>query len=513
MAEKLELEHITKETSVQPAHPLETSESEAQASEPLFRRALNTIWGWRELAFRRSHAAPPFRPDLPEPDLGRLEALMQAYLEGAGGAPSARAKAAELGTVYLGLDRTGQRRFFRLLTERFDLCAEEVEKAARRFLEARERESENSSATYIALQEATLPPRVRLLKGLNALPDGFNFLVDLRADLLSLLDEEPSFERLDYDLRALFDTWFDVGLLTFEVIGWDSPASLLERLVDYEAVHEIRSWTDLKNRLDADRRCYAFFHPKIPREPLIFVEVALIKGIPGSVQELLDETAPLLEPERADTAVFYSISNTKRGLRGISFGSFLLKRVMSDLSKGLPNLQTFVTLSPIPGFRHWLLRALESQGELLFGENERREVAEAAKGAGLPTDLPELLNSDWHEHEEVSEALREPLLALCAAYLLYARKGDKPHDPVARFHLVNGARVERVHFGADLSPKGLRESFGLMINYRYEPDRLEENHERLFSRSEVVAAPAVKRLAKEARSLVEKGATLTEVGS
>jgi malonyl-CoA decarboxylase len=441
--------------------------------------ALRRLWG---LLRFESRAAPPLvRPDLPRDDKAKLRQLMRDWLTARDGEVSARAQAAELGYLYLELSPRGRRRYLKVLKEALEVDGEDLARAARAFLESPDAKS------YLELREAVVPPRVRFLKMLNSLPSGFKFLVDLRADLLSFLDGAPELTELDYDLQTLFELWFDVSLLTFEEISWDSRASLLEKLIEYEAVHKIHSWADLKNRLDRDRRCYAFFHPKIPNEPLIFVEVALTEGIPASIHELLDEEAPLQDPDKATTAVFYSISNTQKGLRGISFGTFLLKRVIDDLTRHLPRLKTFVTLSPIPGFRRWLFE-------------EGIKHLEPAELARLEAELPALLDEPgWHHNEALAQALKEPLLRLAACYLLEVQEGGKPLDPVARFHILNGARVERLNWLADTSPSGLDQSLGLMVNYLYKPDELESNHEMFFQEGKIAASPALRRLLRRTK--------------
>ncbi|MGH8721442.1 MAG: malonyl-CoA decarboxylase domain-containing protein, partial [Burkholderiales bacterium] len=303
-------------------------------------------------------------------------------------------------------------------------------------------------------------PRAKFLARFNLLPEGVKFLVDLRADLLSFLEDEPALDVLRVELDDLLERWFDPGFLELTRITWQSPALLLEKLIAYEAVHRIESWEDLKNRLERDRRCYAFFHPRMPNEPLIFVEIALAKGLPGSVQVLLDPQAPIGEVRAADTAVFYSISNAQKGLRGISLGNLLLKRVIADLQKDLPWLKTFCTLSPIPGFRRWLERA-----------------APALVREGAP-----------------DEALREPLLKACARYLVQEKKGGQPLDPVAQFHLHNGASVDRIFWRADASERGLAQSCGLMVSYRYDLDAVDRNHEAFLDSGQVAAAKRVLRL-------------------
>ena len=478
---------------------IETRESTQQ---PFFNRALHRVTSvWRELGFGRSAASRQIRADLPGPDLDRLRNLMLGCLAEQGVATAARAEAAKLGYLYLTLSEEGRKRFLRLLTEEFDLDREYLSSSVGAYLQ------DPGSESYAQLQDAVRAPRVQLLKMLNSLPDGFQFLVDLRADLLNFVKEEQSLRALDHDLKALFEAWFDVGLLTFEDISWDSPASLLEKLVAYEAVHAIRSWEDLKNRLDEDRRCYAFFHPKIPNEPLIFVEVALTKGIPNRIHDLLDLSAPVIDPDKANTAVFYSISSTQQGLRGISFGNFLLKQVTDRLARQHPGLRTFVTLSPIPGFRKWLLQAIEEgRAEELLDEEGRARFHAAAAEAGVDSPGELLQGNDWYQDEKIAEDLRIPLMRLCTYYLLHERnRVGKPRDPVERFHIFNGARVERLNWLADISEKGLAESFGMMVNYLYEIDRLEENYE-LFFEGEVAASNALQKLGKgQSRETVANG--------
>jgi malonyl-CoA decarboxylase len=262
-------------------------------------------------------------------------------------------------------------------------------------------------------------------------------------------------------------------------ITWHSPAALLEKLIEYEAVHEISSWDDLKNRLDADRRLYAFFHPRMPEEPLIFVEVALTDHLAGNVQEVLDVTAPVFDPAKAHTAIFYSISNTQVGLRGVSFGNFLLKRVIDDLKRDFPKLKTFATLSPMPLLAAWA-----------------KHNAEALAEAGVAQSAETLAAGDWARDRKAQRGLRTPLCNLAARYLAEARKGGRPYDPVARFHLGNGARIERINYLADTSAKGMQQSFGLMVNYLYDPDALEGNVEAYVQDGAVAMSATMRRAAR-----------------
>jgi malonyl-CoA decarboxylase len=272
---------------------------------------------------------------------------------------------------------------------------------------------------------------------------------------------------------------------------------LLEKLMVYEAVHEIRGWSDLKNRLEADRRCFAYFHPRMPDEPLIFVEIALVQGMADNVQSLLDETAPVGDPLDADTAIFYSISNCQRGLSGISFGDFLIKRVVDRLAAELPHLSHYATLSPMPGFRAWLEQRSIQEGEELLTQIERRAI-EALPSA--PTDhlLTNLLaRPHWYEDLAVSQAIKAPMLRLAARYIINEKTPrGRALDGVAHFHLSNGARLERINWLGDLSPKGLQQSAGLMINYLYQLDDIEENHEAYSGEGRVTASQSVLRLLK-----------------
>jgi len=339
-----------------------------------------------------------------------------------------------------------------------------------------------------------------LLRQFNALPEGVKFLVDRRAELIAINGDNPALRGLADDLRDLLANWFDIGFLQLQRITWDSPAALLEKLMAYEAVHEIRGWTDLKNRLEADRRCCAFFHPRMPDEPLIFVEVALVTGIAGNIHALLDEAAPIGDPQVADSAIFYSISNCQQGLVGISLGDFLIKRVVDALATELPRLKSFATLSPLPGFRAWLTAEAERKGLLLAGEMRPMQ----ALGDGLDEDSPDRIllrlldRSDWREDSRIAAGLRDPLLRLCARYLLEAHApSGRALDPVAHFHLSNGARVERLNWLGDVSTKGLQQSAGIMVNYLYRQGDIEANHEAYRDEGRVAASSAVRGLARD----------------
>src|SRR5579885_2437733 len=438
-------------------------ESSAGFFDGMFDRTLlNLRRAWRDIAeSARSAMGAPLRPDLPREDRERLREQMRTCLDGRGGEVSARARAAELGRSYLALSATGRKWFLRVLAESFDLDREEVDACCTRLPQASQGER---PAAERALRKALEPPRVKLLTQFNALPEGVKFLVDMRAELMRLSREDAVLAGLEQDLKSLLASWFDIGFLELHRINWEAPAALLEKLMAYEAVHEIRGWTDLKNRLEPDRRCFAFFHPRMPEEPLIFVEVALLDGMADNIHALLDESAPLGDPAEADTAIFYSISNCQRGLAGISFGNFLIKRVVDSLAAELPGLKTFATLSPIPGFRAWLDARLAKAEDGLLLPAEQEAVARVTEGkeGGLAALLAD---PAWCENAETADALRPPLMRLCARYLL-TEKGSQGRalDLVEHFHLTNGARVERLNWLADQSPKGLQQSWGIMVN-------------------------------------------------
>jgi len=467
----------------------------------VFDRTLaNLRSAWREIALSaRGVLSGAPRPDLPEDDVVRLRQQMLSCLDGRGGEVTARARAAELGRTYLALNQGGRERFLRLLASEFDTDHDAVDRCCAALADATA--TAERIAAERALRAALLPPRVTLLRQFNALPEGVKFLVDRRAELIAIANGDPVLRGLADDLRDVLANWFDIGFLELQRITWDAPASLLEKLMAYEAVHEIRGWTDLKNRLEADRRCFAFFHPRMPDEPLIFVEVALVSGIAGNIETLLDETAPMGNPQTADTAIFYSISNCQRGLVGISFGDFLIKRVVDALAAELPRLKTFATLSPLPAFRAWLAAEAE-RGPLLL-PNEAKAVEAVSAGmdlAGADDALLRLLDRpEWVDDLRIAGALREPLLRLAARYLLHARTpSGRALDPVAHFHLSNGARVEQLDWLGDRSPKGLQQSAGLMVNYLYRLGDIEANHEAYRDEGRVAASSTVRGLARVA---------------
>ncbi|MEE4243703.1 MAG: malonyl-CoA decarboxylase [Desulfopila sp.] len=462
-----------------------------EVQEPLWERTLRRIqeiWPLSESVVFKNR----FSADLPQSDLPRLRKAINACLEGRGGEVSARSRAAELGKTYSVLNQAGRRRFLEVLAAEYDIDNDRVEEAIKRRRDA-ETQEEVQQAT-IELRNLLEPPRSKLLRQFNELAEGVKFLVDLRVELIRWAGENHNLRALDLDVYRLLASWFDVGFLDLQQITWKTSAALLEKLIEYEAVHEIRSWQDLKNRLKDDRLCYAFFHPRMPDEPLIFVEVALVNGISDNIQEVLDVEAPSCDPTKADTAIFYSISNCQKGLAGVSFGNFLIKRVVTDLAAKMPNLKRFCTLSPIPGFVEWLRHQKETeelQGfdsallDVILGDTPDKSIlAKVLSGKAVLIDRAE------------NRELKPMVLGLCASYLLKGKRGEQVYDRVANFHLTNGARIEQINWAADLSDKGVAQSLGLMVNYLYDLPDIEKNHELYRTHGEIAVSSAVKRMVK-----------------
>jgi malonyl-CoA decarboxylase len=418
----------------------------------------------------------------PGPDVDGLIELCQALLSGRGEA-SGTAMAREVLDRYHDLDESGRRTFFAALVRDFGPDREKLAEAIETW--RTQPNDEDASDLHFASE----PRRQELIRRLNRAPGGTGELVGMRADLLDMINGHTDLAALDRDVVHLLSSWFNRGFLVLRRIDWSTPANILEQIIRYEAVHEIHDWDDLRRRLDpVDRRCYAFFHPAMPDAPLIFVEVALTETIPGAIAPLLAPDRQPVGIERARTAVFYSISNTQRGLGGISFGNFLIKQVVEELRRELPRLDTFVTLSPVPGFMAWLGKATDAPLT-----DEERDL------------LKQLDRPRWFDDPELTAQLRGVIEPVAAHYFLKARttKG-RVIDPVARFHLGNGARLERINWLGDLSPKGLRESAGLMVNYVYRLDDIEKNHEAFANDGDVVASSAVKKLLKtEGRRLLD----------
>jgi malonyl-CoA decarboxylase len=344
--------------------------------------------------------------------------------------------------------------------------------------------AQQTQDNLIRLQRCVEAPRQELFRRLNAAPGGTAALVSMRREVLATIAAHPEWKGIDADLEHLFGSWFNRGFLTLERIDWYTPAIVLEKLIEYEAVHEIAGWHDLRRRLAADRRCFAFFHPALPHEPLIFIEVALTRGLSSSIEPLIALDAPQLDPQSADTAIFYSITNCQTGLRGISFGNLLIKQVAQRLGNDFPKIRTFATLSPIPGLRAWLREA-------------RTDLEKLPEGAEHLQALAQIDSADWHANDVRAEELRKRLLPLAAHYLSAAKRNGEAADPVARFHLGNGARLERLNWLADTSSRGLQQSAGIMVNYLYRLDEVESNHELYVREQKVAASRELRKLAAE----------------
>jgi malonyl-CoA decarboxylase len=380
----------------------------------------------------------------------------------------------ELNDVLRALDGNDRHGFQRYLATSFQPDRNELRAAAERYL------TDATAEAAAAVAQAADPPRQELLRRINMAPGGTAALIAMRREITTHLRDEPELKLLDADLKHLLASWFNRGFLELRRIDWQSPAAVLEKLIAYEAVHEIKGWDDLRRRLAPDRRCFAFFHPALPGEPLIFVEVALVQGLATSMPPLLsqdvNEDAAQAQAAKADTAIFYSISNCQEGLRGVSFGNFLIKQVVEELQAEFPQLKQFSTLSPVPGFRRWLTQRL-------------------ADGSAPDAELSAKLAHDgWWNELQRSETLRADLMRLCATYLTRRPSPGNRIDPVARFHLGNGARLERINWLGNAAPRAIQESFGIMVNYLYDHDSIEDNHEAFVRDGTIVRSPDVDAL-------------------
>ncbi|MCB1687506.1 MAG: malonyl-CoA decarboxylase family protein [Halioglobus sp.] len=382
------------------------------------------------------------------------------------GEASGLALASEVATAYQTLPVAQRLEFFTALANDFEVDSAAVLAAADQYRE------DACIENLWAIKNATEAPRQKLFRRINVAPEGTRTLVAMRGHLLDILRTHPQLRGVDSDLKHLFISWFNKGFLELRRIDWSSPASVLEKIIHYEAVHEINGWDDLRSRLRDDRRCFAFFHPALPNDPLVFVEIALTNSIPESLPPLLLPEREGASHERVNTVVFYSISNCHPGLASITFGNFLIKGVVEELKKEIPRLKYFVTLSPVPGFRNWLLDA-DLEGLVPGHLADRVKVPVGAV---------------------VDAQVYDALLKLCAHYLLRVKSGRLPQDPVARFHLGNGAQLHGIHGGADLSSKGRKQSAGIMVNYLYDLPKIEENHEAYFDQGKVAHSKAVSRL-------------------
>lgn len=412
-------------------------------------------------------------------EAGDLEPLAEALLSSRGEASGA-ALSAELLNAFQNLDDSSKLGFLKLLAERFGPDSGKLDSAIESY------RLSPGDLTASQLHSAAEPRRQELIRRLNQSPGGAGALVEMRKFLLSQLPDNPELKPLDGDFHHLLSSWFNRGFLVMRRIDWNAPASVLEKIIRYEAVHAIGNWESLRGRIDPpDRLCYGFFHPALVDDPLIFVQVALTDEIPSAIEPVISPARTPLAAESADTAVFYSISNCQAGLRGVSFGSFLIKRVVEELHRDFPRLRTFATLSPAPGLRGWLKEKA--------GEPDSLSAKERSALAAL--DEP-----NWTLDGKKSAELGRILTPLAASYFVEAKRLGKPIDSVARFHLGNGARLERINWMGDLSEKGMRQSAGFMVNYVYALPEIEENHEAYAMRDEIAASPGVLKLLNSRRS-------------
>ncbi|SFR57847.1 malonyl-CoA decarboxylase [Marinobacter gudaonensis] len=386
--------------------------------------------------------------------------------------------------IYQSLDDEEKKAFFCVLAKDFAADPDKIDQAYRVYSKDR------SNKHLAALFEVSEPLRQELFRRLNLGRGATYELVKMRQDFLALMKSHKDFEPINADFVHLFGSWFNRGFLVLRRIDWTTPASILEKIIRYEAVHKIQGWEDLRRRLDnRDRRCFGFFHPAIGDEPLIFVEVALTKGLPDRIQPILsNDHYDIDDPELADSAAFFGISNCQVGLRGISFGNFLIKQVVQELKQELPNLKNFVTLSPLPMFRSWLEQTYHPDSGLL--KPEAQEV------------LSHLENPEWLNHPELSERLNQVVRPLAARYLLKEKNSaGLPMNPVARFHLGNGAELHRINWLGDVSANGMKQSAGLMVNYLYVLENIERNNEKFTTNGEIVCSPSVRELSRLGRKL------------
>ncbi len=417
-----------------------------------------------------------------------LVQLCEDLLTGRGEA-SGVALAGEILARYAELTTGPRIAFFEALATRFGPDRVRLDAAVAAWL------ASPTDAAAAEVHRVSEPRRLELFRRLNLAPGGTVALVRMREQLHRRQAHRDDLAVVDRDFVHLFSSWFNRGFLVLRSIDWSTPARLLEKIIRYEAVHAIRDWNDLRARIDSpDRHCYAFFHPALNDDPLIFVEVALTRGIPAAIDPILSATREMVEPGRATTAVFYSISNCQRGLAGVSFGHFLIKQVVEEISRDMPRLSTFVTLSPAPNFAAWL-------------RNERRREKSAVLSDEERAQLAALDGNDWWRDPAAAERLREPMLRAAAWYYLHAQtERGTPLDSVARFHLGNGARLERLNFLADTSERALAQSHGLMVNYLYDIEDIEKNHEAYAQQHAIVASSAVTRLVRApARDVVAVG--------
>ena len=389
------------------------------------------------------------------------------------GAASGMALAREVFILYKSLDHLERLIFFKHLQRDFGPDIKTIKKISKDFIE------NPGEKTAEKLRESSISKRIKLFNRMNMAPNGTESIVHLREDLMSLLKNHPDLKPIDQDLKSLLKTWFNPGFLILKKIDWDTEAAILEKIILYDTVHNIDNWNDLKQRLVENRRCFAFFHPALEDEPLIFVEVALTRGIAPSMSSIFKLTEPPT-PTKMNTAIFYSINNCQSGLRGIPLGNFLIKRVVAEIEIEIPSIKKFSSLSPVPGFSKWLIKQTN------------------LKEANIPEIdkmmLMMLNKENWHQDPRAVSKLKRPLIKACAHYLKNVKKRNRPENAVARFHFGNGAELFRINWMGNTTKQGLNDSFGIMVNYRYDPRQIESNHEKYTRNGELALSKSIRSL-------------------
>lgn len=426
---------------------------------------------------------PKIGKDIPVEDRDLLKNQINACIKKEGGDISRQAKVVNLAVIYLNSSEEGKKQFLDIISCEFGVDTKKLQEKISNLSKFNDDTPEKINAE-VEFSKALIPPRIKFLRQLAELPNGFIFLKDMRKDLLKFKKEMPSLKKLDNDLKSILKQYFNVNILKLKEITWDSPASMLERLAKYEAVHEIKSWKHLKHRLKTYHKMFGFFHPLMPNDPLIFVEVALVKGLANNIQKLIKLEYDNENSNNPDTAIFYSISSTQKGLRGISFGNLLIKRVVKKFKTEYPNIKYFSSLSPIPLFSSWLNKYLEEDNPNFCSPQEAKLLQKISKIQNTNKAILSLLQTDdWHTNKTIEESLKTPLMKLCVHYLSKVKRSNKMNafDPVANFHLSNGAVIRQLNWLGDISPKGIKQSCGLMVNYKYKLSKIVDFHEAYLS--------------------------------
>ena len=437
--------------------------------------------------YETDNAPLSIKPDISTEDRPELIRQIQECIENTGGEISHQAKLIHLAMIYINATEKGKKAFLQTLSVEFNVDFSFLKEEINKLSKLTENSPEKAKKE-IELSKALIPPRVTFIRQLSTIPNGFIFLKDMRKFLLEHIKELPWLKKIDYDILSILKGSFDINLLKLKEINWSSPAATLEHLIQYEAVHEIKSWKHLKHRLFTNHLMYGFFHPSMPEDPLIFVEVALVKGLANNIQELIELDSKYDEIDKADTAIFYSISSTQKGLKGISFGNFLIKKVVKKLSAEFPQIKNFATLSPIPLFSKWLFNYLENDNENFCKKSEIERIYNLSGNDNINASILKLLQTkDWHLNKQISDTLKTPMLRLILHYLSEIKRPERisAYDPVANFHLSNGAEIGQLNWLGDTSKNGLKQSFGIMINYRYKLNNIINNHETYMTNGKI----------------------------